>query len=185
MRVLAIAILVALGSLSQAQGVYICKDGFINFFSSAPLEDITADNNKVSSVLNTKDGKIVFKVPIKSFTFEKSLMQEHFNEEKYMWSEKHPYAQFSGNITNLGDVDFGKAGSYPVKINGELTIRGVKQPREIDGTLVVAADGAIEGNAKFKVKLEEHEVPIPSVVIENIAEVVDVTVKMQYSAHSK
>jgi uncharacterized protein YcsI (UPF0317 family) len=41
--------------------------------------------------------KIEFIVLIRSFQFEKALMQEHFNEN-YMESAKYPKATFSGNL---------------------------------------------------------------------------------------
>jgi hypothetical protein len=61
------------------------------------LETIEAHNRQVNSALDIETGNFVFKVLMKSFEFEKSLMQEHFNEN-FMWkeSDKFPNATFKG-----------------------------------------------------------------------------------------
>jgi len=61
-------------------GKYITKNGNISFYSDAPLEKIEAKNSQVNAALDSQDGALLFKVLIKSFIFEKALMQEHFNE---------------------------------------------------------------------------------------------------------
>ena len=54
---------------------FITKSGNISFYSDGPLEKIEAHNNQVNSALNTESGDMVFKVLMKSFVFEKALMQ--------------------------------------------------------------------------------------------------------------
>mgnify|MGYP000636880018 CR=1 FL=1 len=54
-----------------------------------------AFNNEVACVLNAENGQFIFQVPIKSFKFDISLMQEHFNEN-YVESEVYPKAVFKG-----------------------------------------------------------------------------------------
>src|SRR5687767_8832418 len=74
---------------------YVAEKTFISFFSDAAIEDIKADNKKTTSIFDSATGEIVFSVPINEFQFEKSLMQEHFNE-KYMESDKYPKSTFNG-----------------------------------------------------------------------------------------
>ena len=58
---------------------YMTKNGYIGFYSHTPMEDIKADNNQVAGVLDITTGDMVFQVLIKSFHFERALMEEHFN----------------------------------------------------------------------------------------------------------
>jgi len=88
---------------------YMTKNGFIGFYSHTPMEDIKADNNQVIGVLDTSTGEMVFQALIKSFHFDRALMEEHFNEN-YMESDKIPKSVFKGKITNLASVDFTKPG---------------------------------------------------------------------------
>ena len=113
---------------------YITRNGYTGFFSSTPLEDIKADNNQVACILDASTGNIVFQVLIRSFRFEKALMEEHFNEN-YLESEKFPKSTFEGKITNISDVDFSKNGIYNVTVNGDLSMHGVTKPVRADGTI--------------------------------------------------
>ena len=90
---------------------YFTRGGNVSFNSDTPLEKIEAINSNAACVLDTETGKLQFSVLIKAFTFEKALMQEHFNEN-YMESTKFPKSTFKGEIENFRDVDFSTAGTY-------------------------------------------------------------------------
>jgi hypothetical protein len=158
---------------------YMTKNGFIGFFSHTPMEDIKGDNNQVASVLDIATGEIVFQALVKSFHFEKALMEEHFNEN-YMESEKFPKAIFKGKITNLADVNFTKTGIYEVTVQGDLTIHNVTNKVSTKGSLEVVTSG-INANAKFKVVPEDYKIEIPGVVREKINKDLEVTVVMKYT----
>ncbi|MEQ8323963.1 MAG: YceI family protein [Vicingaceae bacterium] len=153
---------------------YVTKTGHIKFFSTTPMENIEAHNRQVNSAFDLSNGNFVFKVLIKSFEFEKALMQEHFNEN-YMESDKFPNAMFSGKIENISDVDFDKNGDYSVDVKGNLTIHGVTKSVEQKGTFTVSGDG-INANAVFKVKVADYDIKIAKAVIDNIAEEIEITV---------
>ncbi len=165
--------IVLLSSSAMAQK-FITKNGNISFFSSTPMENIEAHNKQVNAALDVETGDFVFKVLIKSFKFEKALMQEHFNEN-YLESDKFPNATFTGKISNYADIDFSKEGIYNAQLEGKLTIHGVTQDIEEMGTFTVSKDG-ITGKSKFNVKVADYNINIPKTVINNIAESIEVTV---------
>lgn len=165
---------------SQAQ-VIKSKDVTISFFSKAPIEDIQAESERSVSALDTKTGTIYFKVPIQSFRFEKSLMQEHFNEN-YLESDKYPYAEFKGKIK--GKIDLSKAGTYPATVQGEMTIHNVTRIYQVNGSLQITGD-QLKAHAVFPVKLADHHIKIPTIVIKHIAEVVQVTVSANYNINNQ
>jgi hypothetical protein len=173
-----IIILVLLGlsgmSVSFAQK-YKSTKSHIRFFSDAPMEDIEAVNKNAQSALDLQSGEIVFSVPISGFQFEKSLMQEHFNEN-YMESEKYPKATFSGKISGY---EIGKSGWQNAKASGEMTIHGVQNPMSCEGKIRVEGN-QVEIESEFPVELADYKIKIPKVVFLNIAEVVEVTVKFSY-----
>lgn len=179
MKRLIILSLLTMLVLSASGQKYMTKTGFISFFSHTPMEDIKGDNNQVASVIDISTGEMVFQVLIKSFHFEKTLLEEHFNEN-YMESDKFPKASFKGKITNLSAVDFNKNGSYEVQVEGDLTIRDVPKKISAKGMLEVVS-GGINANSKFIIAPEDFNIEIPSVVRENIAKTVEVTVTMKYS----
>lgn len=153
---------------------YITKTGKIRFFSDAPLEKVEAVNNQVNAVLDVASGDMVFKVLIKSFVFEKALMQEHFNEN-YMESDKFPTSTFTGKVTNISGMDFSKDAKYSAEVEGTLTIHGVSRPVKTQGTLE-SKSGKIEGKSVFTVNVKDYDIKIPSAVVKNIAETIEITV---------
>jgi polyisoprenoid-binding protein YceI len=173
-------ILLSLGFFVMASGQkYITKNGYIGFFSHTPLEDIKADNNQVASVLDTSTGEIVFQVLLKSFHFQKTLMQEHFNEN-YVESDKFPKSTFSGRITNLSAVNFSKNGVYDVTVEGDLMIHGVTRKVMAKGSIEILT-GEIKADSKFIIVPEDYNIKIPAVVRNNIAKTIEITVTMKYS----
>jgi hypothetical protein len=158
---------------------YMTKTGYIGFFSHTILEDIKADNNQVAGALDLSTGDIVFQALIRSFHFEKALMEEHFNEN-YMESDKFPKAVFKGKISDLKKVDFEKAGIYKTFVEGELTIRDVTKKISVSGALEVIAEG-IGADAKFSLNPEDYGIKIPGVVRDNIAKSIEISVSMKYT----
>jgi len=169
--------------LSANAQKYMTKNGFIGFYSHTPMEDIKADNNQVAGVLDTSTGEMVFQALIKSFHFERALMEEHFNEN-YMESEKFPKSSFKGKITNLSAVNFSKNGTYDVTVEGDLTIRDATNKISTKGTIEVMT-GGINANSKFNIVPEDYKIKIPGVVREKIDKNLEVTVIMKYTPVDK
>ncbi len=181
------ALLAVLGCLllmpaaGSAQSVYACTNGTASFFSSAPLEDIEARSGSLNSVLNMATGEVVFIVPMRSFEFDKSLMQEHFNE-RYVESHKYPRAVYKGRLE--GHFDAGVNGKYTVISTGTLDLHNVSVQRTDTGILVVT-DSVISLSAKFKIAVADHHIEIPKLVTRNIAEVVEVSFNAIYRPYRK
>jgi polyisoprenoid-binding protein YceI len=152
----------------------ITKNGRIRFYSETPMEKIEAINTQVNSALDVSTGDFVFKVLIKSFEFERALMQEHFNEN-YMESGKFPNATFSGRISNLKDINFGRDGSYNAIVEGNLTLHGVTKKVTEKGTIEIKG-GKIITKATFNIKPQDYNIIIPGVVVAKIAEYIQVNV---------
>lgn len=179
MKHLILLALLTLTLSSASAQKYMTKNGFISFFSHTPMEDIKAENNQVAGVIDTSTGEIVFQALIKSFHFDRALMEEHFNEN-YMESDKFPKATFKGKITDLKSVDFKKNGAYEVVVEGDLTIRDVTKKMSVKGTVEVVT-GGLNANAKFIISPEDFDIQIPAVVREKIAKTVEVNVAMKYA----
>ena len=153
---------------------YVTKAGYIRFYSDGQIEKIEAINRTVNAALDASTGDFVFRVLMKSFVFEKALMQEHFNEN-YVESDKFPNATFLGKITNVKDVNFAKDGIYAVTVTGKLTIHGETKQISEKGTLEVK-NGMVSGKSKFDIALSDYKVAIPAAVTDNIAKVIEVMV---------
>jgi polyisoprenoid-binding protein YceI len=167
-----ILVFLTVSTIANAQ-IYLGKTCDISFYSKGPIEDIAALNTTTKPIFNAAKGEVAVKVTIKGFKFDKQLMEEHFNE-KYMESDKYPYAVFTGKVNE--PIDYKKDGTYKVTLTGKLDMHGVAKDRTIDGTVTIKG-GEISFDSKFVVALKDHNIEIPSLVAQNIAETVDVTIK--------
>ncbi|WP_298736323.1 YceI family protein [uncultured Chitinophaga sp.] len=171
---------IVLGTVNVfAQDIYSCRNASFSFFSSAPMEDIEAKTDKGVSAINLKTGAVYFKVPVNTFQFRKKLMQEHFNEN-YLETDKYPYAEFKGKVVEPDAANLSKDGTHDVMVEGVLSLHGVDKTYREKGTITVQ-NGQVISASKFNVKLADHKIKIPTLVIKNIAEVVEVTVKATYA----
>lgn len=146
--------------------LYMTKTGQTSFFSETPLENISAVNNNVLVLLNTTNGEVAVRMQQRGFRFTNKLMEEHYNEN-YMETEKFPSAVFTGKVKEA--IDYSKNGIYNVSVEGVLDMHGVKQSRTIKGQISVA-DGYITLTSAFDVKLADHKIEVPTLVVKKIAE---------------
>lgn len=175
MRTLLLVLLLAgMAPVAGFGQLYMTRTGFVGFYSKTSLEDIKAENNQGYAVIDAGKKNIAFSVLMKGFVFPKELMQEHFNEN-YVESDKYPKATFSGAFT--GDLDPGKDGVYKVTVKGTLSLHNVSRPIEMPATLQVKG-GHILGDGSFKIRPEDFNISIPSVVREKIENSLRVTIKI-------
>ncbi|NQV52931.1 MAG: YceI family protein [Flavobacteriales bacterium] len=164
-----------LGQVALAQNRYFTRDGHVEFFSETPLENIEATNDKMTSVVDFENGKFEFAVLIKSFEFEKALMEEHFNEN-YMESNDFPKASFVGEIEDFVGI---RNSNFPPGVemaaHGKLTIHGVTN--DVVLPAIVTPDGdEYRLSSIFTVKPSDYDIEIPNTVRDNIAQEIKVTV---------
>lgn len=179
--VTALLLTIALGA--NAQDKYLTKSGHVWFFSTSPMENIEAHNNQVTSYIDIKTGDVAFQMLVKSFKFDRALMEEHFNEN-YMESTKFPKSEFKGKIVNLSDIKFDKPGVYKATIEGDLTIHGVTQKVKHQGTIEIKGLQLL-AKAKFQVVPQDYKIEIPDVVKEKFSKSMDVNVDLIYDLYKK
>jgi len=174
-----ILLLLLVANTSIAQNKYLTKSGKITFFSSSPMEDIKAENNQVLSIIDTSNGNMAISILMKSFHFEKALMQEHFNEN-YVESDKFPKATFKGKITDFESLST----LEKISIAGTITIHGVSKQITIQAA-VKKTDDLISLKGDFLVKVADFNIEIPSVVAKNIAKEIKVSFELNHKPYKK
>ena len=162
----------------QAQNRWFTKEAYVRFYSHTPMEDIEAKNYQVNSLVDFSTNDMAFSLLMKSFQFDKALMEEHFNE-KYVESVKFPKATFEGKYIASNPIDPSKACEHKVTVRGKLTIHGVTREVETTGSFTANGQGMVVGKAVFNVKPEDYDIKIPGMVRENIAENIEITVNTE------
>jgi hypothetical protein len=179
-------LLIGLCVLATHQGFaqrYMTKTATVDFISKTPIETFTALNKSSVCLLDAGTGSLDLVVQIKSFVFEKQLMQEHFNEN-YLESEKYPKATFKGKINQLTPAQYAKEGIYPVEIEGKLTIHGVTKDIKEKARLSINSKGILlEGG--FQVAPTDYQIAIPGAVKDKIAKEVFIHVKAVMESMNK
>ena len=155
----------------------VSNTGKVKFTSEAPMELIQATSDKLKGAIDKSKSTFAFSVEISSFKgFNSDLQREHFHEN-YIETEKFPTASFTGKL--IEQVDFTVNGNYEVRAKGFFSIHGVSKERIIKGTLKVK-NGTILIESFFTVRLEDHDIKVPKIVYEKIAEEIKVEINIPF-----
>jgi hypothetical protein len=175
MILLALTVLRSAGTKAQT---YFTKNGNVSFFSKTVLENIDATNDQVLSVINFQSGSIQFSLLSNAFHFEKAKMEDDFNED-YIESNKYPRATFKGTMEGITNVDLTRDGTHPITAKGDLTIHGVTKNVVIPGSITIK-DGNLSVASSFKILVKDYKIDVPSIVVNKIAETIEVRVRCNY-----
>lgn len=167
-------------SATKSQERFLTKNGAITFYSKAPMENITAENNQVLSIIDASSGKMAISILMKSFMFKKALMQEHFNEN-YVESDTYPKATFKGTILNFDTIN---ATASKQQVKGMLTIHGVTKEITIDANFT-KTDALILVDGNFIIEVDDFNIQIPAVVAKNIAKKIKVSFDFNHKPYKK
>ncbi|MFK5959273.1 MAG: YceI family protein [Lutibacter sp.] len=162
----------------KSQDKFLTKTGYIFFFSHSLVEDIKAENNQGLSIIDTKTGEIAIQVLMRSFKFEKALMQEHFNEN-YMESDTYPKAIFKGAILNFDKLPTQQT---TVNIVGKLTVHG-KEKKIKTKAILQSTSNEIILRGSFMVEVADFDIKIPSIVINNIAKIIKISFEFHHTPY--
>lgn len=164
-----------------AQTRFFTKDAKINFNSSTPLEDIIAESNQATTIIDIDKNDVAFSLLTTSFKFRRALMEEHFNEN-YMESAKFPKAKFTGKI--ISPIDWKSEKPVTVDVKGELTLHGVTREVTTKAQITPGKD-KIVASAELKVTPETFNINIPSVVRDKIAKEVTIKIEAVYTPYQQ
>ena len=165
-------------SAGPSREVYLITKGTIRFLSDAPLETIRGSSQELKGAIDPEKRTFVFSVSNRSIHgFNSPLQQQHFYDN-YIEADKYPKSTFDGKI--IEEIDFTKNGEYTVRAKGMLNIHGVSRERIIKSSLRIEG-GKLFVTSRFTILLNEHEITIPRIVYQKIAEEVTVEVDAEFS----
>ncbi len=155
-----------------AQQVFDMKSGEIVFTSDAPQEKIKAKSSRLQGIMDIANNKFAFSVDILSFQgFNSELQREHFGEN-YMETDRFPKATFQGKLIDKFNSALAK---QTLRMKGQFEVHGVSKERIIDVEITKTVDG-YRVHSAFNVPLEDHNIAIPKIVYQKIAEIIHIDV---------
>ncbi|MEX1202643.1 MAG: YceI family protein [Ferruginibacter sp.] len=130
----------------------------ISFDASTPADPVAkAESKTVIAALEVKTGNVAFEAAVKNFSFENKKVEEHFNAERWLNSEKYPKFSFKGKIDDLKKVNFKKEGTYTVSVTGNLTIKETTKVITAPAIIIIK-EGKILASSNFSVNLPDFSV---------------------------
>lgn len=154
--------------------IYKITESKVYFKSDAPLELIEATSTDLKGLVDFEKATFAFTIASNTFEgFNSKLQREHFNEN-YLESAQFPKSSFSGKI--IEEINPENNGLYEIRTKGILFIHGVEQERIIRAQVKIE-DGLIYIKSSFSVLLQEHNITIPKVVYQKIAEEIFVEIE--------
>jgi len=159
---------------------FITRNGQVTFFSYASAENIKAENNETLSLLDAKEGKIAVNILMRAFEFEKSLMQEHFNDS-YIESDIFPRATFQGAILNFKPKQSGIQTKF---IKGDFTLHGVTKPLKIKSDIEYKS-GSYTITGETSIDVKDFKIKIPQILSSKIAKTVKIKFNFKYEPYEK
>lgn len=151
--------LISLATIAQAKTT---TSATVAFDATTQLDALPkAENKTVVAILNTQSGELGFEAAVNNFAFSNPTIQQHFNEERWLNSGKFPLFTFTGKITDLKKVNFKKDGTYPVNVEGTLTVKDKSNPLKTTGTIEVKGSN-IMASSNFTFKLSDYGVEVGS-----------------------
>jgi hypothetical protein len=160
-------------SILQSQEKLASKNGKIIFEASVPtFEEVSAENNEVSCILNLKTSEISSLAFLKSFRFKLPLMEQHFNEN-YIESNHYPKSVFKGKIENF---DVTKLTETPTSfiINGKMELHGKSKKISVTAN-INKINEVVTIRCYFTLNADDFDIKIPSMVKSKVSNVINVT----------
>ena len=118
-----------------------------------------AENKTVIAEVDTKSGQIGFEAAVKNFAFTNPTIQAHFNEERWLNSDKYPAFTFMGKINDVTKYNFSKNGVYNVTVTGQMTIKDKTNVVTTPATIEVK-NGTLVATASFAITLADYGVQV-------------------------
>jgi len=180
-KIILLLLLTTCFGFAQKKTEYIDRQGFIAFFSYTSVENIKAENNQVLSSFDIATKEIVASMLMRTFVFEKALMEEHFNES-YIESDLYPKATFVGKIDDFR-TNF-ETTSYTTFIKGVFNLHGVSKEVQFKTTIFKTNTGyKFEGSLELFV--DDFNIKIPSLLAPNIADTITINFHFEYEPNRK
>ncbi len=166
-------IILFISTISFGQNKFLTRTGELDFEASVPsFEEVAAENNSVTVIINVENGEIAALVLVNAFRFKNASMEEHFNEN-YAESDEFPKATFKGKLL---DFSFEKlSGATNLFLEGQLEFHGViKQFTKIPVSLEYK-NGKIILSGNFSARASDFDIKIPKIVQSKVTDEVQIT----------
>ncbi|MBO6524315.1 MAG: YceI family protein [Balneolaceae bacterium] len=148
----------------SAQSFY-SETGTAKFTSSVPLHNFTGTSESLVGMIKLDDMSVDFYIDLE--TLDTGNAKRDKDMLITLETDKHPFAEFFGEITS--DFDPESSSEQPVTVKGDFTIHGGTKEVEIDGT-ITKTEGGLLVKADWILNLEDYDIEPPRLLIVKVDE---------------
>lgn len=172
--------LIAVAGTVMAQKI-TTTSAVIAFDATTPKDALPKAENKATIASYDKvSGALLFEAAVNNFNFSNAMIQEHFNDPKWLNSAEFPKFSFTGKVTKPAKIKYEKNGTYDVEVEGTLTVRGVSKTINTPATVTVK-DGMVTANSTFTIKLKDYGITGQAIDAGKVAEKASITVTASFN----
>lgn len=152
----------------------------VSFDATTPKDALPKAENKTGiASVDTKTGAVAFEAAVKNFSFSNPRIQEHFNGANWLNSDQYPKFSYTGTIEKVDKVKFTKNGTYTVKVKGNLTVKDITKPLNVDAVFTIT-DGKVKATTSFTIKLADFNITGQPIEAGKISREPKVTVSAEF-----
>ena len=148
--------------IEQFDGVTDRVDGYVSW----------AGGGALSATTNMPGSEFYFEVDLNSLDTGMGRRNRHMREN-YLETARYPYATYKGTIRN---VTAARGDTLLVAVSGAFTVHGVERPLGVACPVAPERQGGYHVRCRFAVRLSDHQIKIPSIMIMKLNNQVDLTV---------
>lgn len=174
-RILLILVLnTLLISVSGQAQVYTSSDGYVEFISTAPLNEFKGTSNHLTGLINLNKNLVDFYVDLN--TIDTGIEKRNRDmRTTYLNTDQYPFAEFTGELVSPFDVD--KMESQEVTVSGTFKMHGVERQIKVDGTLKPTGSG-LQLDASWIVLLKDYNIDRPGILFYELAEEQEINISI-------
>lgn len=176
--VLTLFLIFVIGLMEQIQSQsFITNSGNVEFISTAPLLTFKGTSNHLNGLIDLESGKVDFFVDLNTLNTG-NRRRDRDMRKVYLETEKYPFAEFTGKITQ--DIDPNFNGEIPVTVQGHFKMRGIEHPLSVEG-VIRKTDVGIHVQASWEILLRDFNIDRPRVVFYELSDVQTVNIDVTLS----
>ncbi len=134
---------------------YVGRTGHLHVESHSTYLDVIADNYQIYCEVYPASGQVTIKGLTKSFEFKLGALDRAFNSDRFSMTAFSKFS-YDGSITTPQTIKWDRAGSYPIQVEGFLTMGTYIRKTSARGTIKIEADGSVRAETSFVMRIEEE-----------------------------
>ena len=184
---IATALVVAVASTSPVTAATwtVGPGSTVVFTSKAPMESFDGRTDQISGHLTCTPGDLGEAVDLRMVVDLKSLdtgisLRNNHMRKNHLETDTYPEAVFTaGSVVAGGPATLAVGATVSLKLAGTFDLHGVAREVEIPADVTMTAAGDLEVEARFEVKLSDHDIKRPKFLVMKLADEQAVVVKLK------